>query len=135
VRPRILRSGLFDLVAGLAVAAGTSIATTPTYQVTEIPPPPGWTFAQGESINDLGQVTGLASNGAGASQAFIGTAAGSVIIPLPPGWRDAMGNPPVRSSRAVMERRPAKLEGPKIGRPPCKSIGNRRQLDAGIDGA
>jgi hypothetical protein len=45
--------------------------------------PSGWTIAEAGAINSLGQVAGSVIAGT-AEQSFIGTPAGSVVIPLPP---------------------------------------------------
>ena len=56
--------------------------------------PSGWTAANVSvpvAINDLGQVLGSAVNPSGAGQAFLATASGNMIIPIPPTWSWAAG--------------------------------------------
>src|ERR1700733_6207453 len=71
----------FSIVLISAVSAFAS----PIYSVTTLQGPPGWTGITMNGINNAGQVTGEAANGAN-NQAFVTSPAGPVAISSPAGW-------------------------------------------------
>ncbi len=88
-------------VAGTVSTGVTELVLTPANSQAFIgtvsgsavlPLPSGWGMANGQAINDSGQVAGSVFNIVGGpEQAFIGTASGVTLIPLPTGWSSTAG--------------------------------------------
>jgi hypothetical protein len=87
---RMFGSRTYTTVVGLAFCAtfGADLGSAQVYSVTPIPQPAGWTYSRAQGINDSGQIVGWGGTDP-TSQAFIATAAGITLIPLPAGWSSA----------------------------------------------
>ncbi len=56
---------------------------------TDLGVPGGGTYAQSESINDLGQITGVSTTGAGLNQAWVWSQGVTTLLPPLPGYTSA----------------------------------------------
>jgi hypothetical protein len=85
-----LRRGGIGAFLGFILPA---VALAQSYTVSVISPPSGFTITSVSGINNSGQVAGSVTSGSTlSSQAFIGSPAGSVLIPMPSGWTYSYGN-------------------------------------------
>jgi probable extracellular repeat, HAF family len=90
---------LATTTAATGAAQGLSQAATVTIQVTDLGTLPGGSYASARAINNLGQVTGAASDASGASQQVIWTD-GTIITA--PAWTSWTTPEAINDSRQVV---------------------------------